>query len=172
MSAAHFRQCRDRGATLLQKGNRMGGFEIDAEAVRTLASLLDETGLGEIEYAVDEHRIRVAKLGIAAAASAPIAVNGVPAVNGASHPADADAAIKAAGAVPSPMVGTVYFQASPGDPPFIKTGDRVAQGDVIAIIEAMKVMNQIPAPRAGVVTSIDVANAQAVEFGETLLVIE
>ena len=149
----------------------MGGFEIDAKAVRTLADLLDETGVGEIEYAVDEHRIRVAKLGVGAAV-APMAVNGVPATNGASHPAVADAATEAVGAVPSPMVGTVYFQASPGDPSFVKIGDRVAVGDVIAIIEAMKVMNQIPAPRAGVITSIAVANAQPVEFGETLLVIE
>lgn len=152
----------------------MGGFEIDAEAIRTLASLLDETGLGEIEYAVDDHRIRVAKPSVGAA-FAPMAVNSVSAANGAAQPAVSDAAAKAAsaaGAVPSPMVGTVYFQASPGDPPFVKTGDRVAEGDVIAIIEAMKVMNQIPAPRAGVVTSIDVANAQAVEFGETLLVLE
>lgn len=152
----------------------MGGFEIDAEAIRTLASLLDETGLGEIEYAVDDHRIRVAKPGIGAGL-APMAVNGVPMTNGAAQPAMPDTPAKAAstaGAVPSPMVGTVYFQASPGDPPFVKAGDRVAKGDIIAIIEAMKVMNQIPAPRAGVITSIDVANAQAVEFGETLLVLE
>jgi acetyl-CoA carboxylase biotin carboxyl carrier protein len=70
------------------------------------------------------------------------------------------------------MVGTVYLQSGPGEPPFIKIGDRVNAGDVVIIIEAMKVMNQIPAPHGGIVRSIDVADAQAVEFGEVLMVIE
>lgn len=153
----------------------MGGFDIDAEAVRTLASLLDETGLGEIEYEVDDRRIRVAKPAVAMAAhAAPTMANGAEAtgVNGASHSASAESAAPIAGAVPSPMVGTVYLQASPGEPPFVKVGDSVAKGDVIAIIEAMKVMNQIPSPRSGVITSIEISNAQAVEFGETLMAIE
>ena len=153
----------------------MGGFDIDAEAVRTLAGLLEETGLGEIEYEVDDRRIRVAKpgVGMAAVAAAPVNgahVNGVEA-NGAPAPAPQSDA-KPAGATPAPMVGTIYLQAGPGEAPFVKVGDRVAAGDVIAIIEAMKVMNQIPAPHGGVVTSINVENAQPVEFGETMMVIE
>ncbi|MEK9904415.1 MAG: biotin/lipoyl-containing protein [Rhodospirillales bacterium] len=76
------------------------------------------------------------------------------------------------GAVSSPMVGTVYLQSGPGEPPFIKVGDRINPGDTVVIIEAMKVMNQIPAPHGGVVRSIEVANAQAVEYGEVLMVIE
>ena len=149
----------------------MGGFDIDAEAVRTLAGLLEETGLGEIEYEVDDRRIRVAKPGMGApvmAAAAPAAVNGAaPAANGA-----APAAGPEEGAVASPMVGTIYLQAGPGEAPFIKVGDSVKSGDVILIIEAMKVMNQIPAPHGGVVKDIRVGNGQAVEFGETLVVIE
>lgn len=143
----------------------MGGFDIDAEAVRTLAGLLDETGLGEIEYEVDDRRIRVAKPGVAQVQ--PMAA--APAVNGAAAPV---AATPEAGAVASPMVGTVYLQPGPGEPHFVKVGDRVTAGDVIMIIEAMKVMNQIPAPETGVVKSIMVENAQAVEFGEPLMVIE
>ena len=77
-----------------------------------------------------------------------------------------------AGGVSSPMVGTVYLQSGPGEPPFVKVGDRVSAGDVIFIIEAMKVMNQIPAPHGGVVKSVEVENGQAVEFGEVLMVIE
>lgn len=144
----------------------MGGFKIDIAAVRALADLLDETGLGEIEYEADDRRIRVAKqppAPVHAAAAAPLAI--APAAVG-----QGDA--KPAGAFASPMVGTVYLQAAPGDPPFVKVGDQVQQGDVLVIIEAMKVMNQIPAPRAGVVRAIEVENGQAVEFGETLLVIE
>lgn len=145
----------------------MGGFEIDVEAVRTLAGLLEETGLGEIEYEVDDRRIRVAKQGVGGAvAAAPVAM-AAPAA-----PAGAAADARPAGAVTSPMVGAVYLQAGPGEPPFVKVGDRVAAGDVIVIIEAMKVMNQIPAPHGGVVTSIHVENGQAVEFGEVLMVIE
>jgi len=143
----------------------MGGFEIDVEAVRTLAGLLEETGLGEIEYEVDDRRIRVAKPGVGMAmAAAPVAA---PAATVGAAP---DA--RPAGAVTSPMVGAVYLQAGPGEPPFVKVGDRVAAGDVIVIIEAMKVMNQIPAPHGGVVTSIHVENGQAVEFGEVLMVVE
>lgn len=144
----------------------MGGFEIDVEAVRTLAGLLEETGLGEIEYEVDDRRIRVAKPAVGMAmAAAPVAAP-------AAAPGGASADARPAGAVTSPMVGAVYLQAGPGEPPFAKVGDKIAAGDVIVIIEAMKVMNQIPAPHGGVVTSIHVENGQAVEFGEVLMVIE
>ncbi len=142
----------------------MGEFKIDEAAVRLLAGLLEETGLGEIEYEVDDRRIRVARPSMAAPAAVAMAAP----VAAPASPGDA----RLAGAVTSPMVGTVYMQSGPGDPPFVKVGDRVAAGEVVVVIEAMKVMNQIPAPHAGVVKSIEVENGQAVEFGETLLVIE
>ena len=147
----------------------MGEFKIDADAVRTLAALLEETGLGEIEYQDDDRRIRVAMPQAAAVAMPQVAPAAAPAA-GAAPAAASDA--KPAGAITSPMVGTVYLQAGPGEPPFVKVGDRVSAGDVIFIIEAMKVMNQMPAPKGGVVKSIEVENGQGVEFGEILMVIE
>jgi len=145
----------------------MGAFKIDAAAVRALAALLDETGLGEIEYEHDDRRIRVAK---------PTSVAAAPVVASALAPAAAPAGeakpAAAPGSVTAPMVGAVYLQSGPGEPPFVKVGDRVAAGDIIVIIEAMKVMNQIPAPHGGVVKSIEIENGQAVEFGEVLMVIE
>lgn len=156
-----------------EKGRWMGGFDIDAEAVRTLAGLLDETGLGEIEYEVDDRRIRVAKPGVAVAAPAALPAAAAQTNAAAAHGANGSAAAgPEAGAVPSPMVGTAYLQSGPGEAPFVKVGDRVNVGDVILIVEAMKVMNQIPAAHGGVVTDIRVENGQAVEFGETLMVIE
>ncbi|MEK9827098.1 MAG: biotin/lipoyl-containing protein [Rhodospirillales bacterium] len=145
----------------------MGSFKIDADAVRLLANLINETGLGEIEYEEGDRRIRVAMPQSSAApiVAAPIASAATP----AQMP---DREEKPSGAVTSPMVGTVYLQSGPGEPPFIKIGDKVNAGDVVIIIEAMKVMNQIPAPHGGIVRSIDVADAQAVEFGEVLMVIE
>ena len=146
----------------------MGEFKIDADAVRTLASLLEETGLGEIEYQDGDRRIRVAMP--QAAAPAPVVAASQAPSAPATPTSGGDA--KPAGAITSPMVGTVYLQAGPGEPPFVKVGDRVSAGDVIFIIEAMKVMNQMPAPKSGVVKSIEVENGQGVEFGETLMVIE
>ena len=145
----------------------MGGFKIDTEAVRLLADLIHETGLGEIEYEEGDRRIRVAMPQVSASpmVAAPVAAaTAVP-----SAPSSDE---KPNGAVSSPMVGTVYLQSGPGEPPFIKVGDRINPGDTVVIIEAMKVMNQIPAPHGGVVRSIEVANAQAVEYGEVLMVIE
>jgi acetyl-CoA carboxylase biotin carboxyl carrier protein len=146
-------------------------LKIDSELVRTLAALLDETGLSEIEYAVGERRIRVARNGggaamvmattaampLAAAGSAPGAVSPVP---------------EPAGAVKSPMVGTAYIGPQPGATPFVAVGDTVREGQTMFIIEAMKVMNQIPAPRAGRVAQILVADATPVEFGQILAVLE
>jgi acetyl-CoA carboxylase biotin carboxyl carrier protein len=145
----------------------MGGFKIDNEAVRLLADLIHETGLGEIEYEDGDRRIRVAMPQVSASpmVAAPVAT----ATAAPSAPSSDE---KPNGAVSSPMVGTVYLQSGPGEPPFIKVGDRINPGDTVVIIEAMKVMNQIPAPHGGVVRSIEVANAQAVEYGEVLMVIE
>jgi len=129
----------------------------DAELIRTLAALLTETGLTEIEYAVGDRRIRVART---AAGFAPLAVPAaLPAAAGSiEHP----------GAVKAPMVGTVYLAPQP----FVRLGDIVTEGQPLLIIEAMKVMNQIRAHRAGRVAQIVVADAQPVEFGAVLMLIE
>jgi acetyl-CoA carboxylase biotin carboxyl carrier protein len=140
---------------------------VDGELVRALASLLQETGLTEIEYAVGERRIRVVR-------GAPPAAVTV-AMPGPATAATAPAAPSAAdlpGAIKAPMVGTAYLSPQPEAPPFIKVGDTVREGQPLLIIEAMKVMNQIPAPRAGKVTQILVADGTPVEFGQPLLVLE
>jgi acetyl-CoA carboxylase biotin carboxyl carrier protein len=140
---------------------------IDPELIRALAKLLEETGLGEIEFAEGDRRIRVARP--AAAASATVYAAAAPA---SALPAAAAADAAPANAVTSPMVGTVYLAAEPGAPHFVKVGDRVREGQTLLIIEAMKVMNPIRAPRSGAVTRIMVSNGSPVEYGEPLLVIE
>jgi acetyl-CoA carboxylase biotin carboxyl carrier protein len=143
---------------------------VDGELVRTLAALLDETGLTEIEYSVGERRIRVARGGVVAPAmtvAAPMAA-GASAAQGAAP----GAAAEIAGAVKSPMVGTVYLSPQPQTPAFIKVGDTVREGQTLLIIEAMKVMNQIPAPRAGRVAQILVTDGTPVEYGQPLVVLE
>ena len=145
----------------------------DQALIRDLAGLLEETGLSEIEIEREGMRVRVARqVNVAApvyaaasshapAAAAP-AAPAAPAADPGKHP----------GAVPSPMVGTAYLAAEPGAAPFVEVGTRVTQGQTILIIEAMKTMNHIPAPKAGVVTAILVGNGQPVEFGEPLAIIE
>ena len=141
---------------------------IDAKAVRELAELLKETGLTEIEIEHNGARIRVSRGGGAAAAvAAPAPVAAAP----AATPAAAPASGPAPGSVPSPMVGTVYLSPEPGKPPFISVGKTVKEGDTLFIVEAMKTMNAITAPRSGTVTEIHVADGTPVEFGQTLCVI-
>ncbi|MDX5330855.1 MAG: acetyl-CoA carboxylase biotin carboxyl carrier protein [Pseudomonadota bacterium] len=149
---------------------------IDARLVRTLADILTETGLTEIEVERDDLKIRVARhvtvtATVAAPAAAPAAVAAAPSAP-AADAAPAAPARKAGDAVNSPMVGTVYLQPQPGAPAFVKVGDSVQSGQTLMIIEAMKTMNPIPAPRAGKVVEILVADAQPVEFGEALVIIE
>jgi acetyl-CoA carboxylase biotin carboxyl carrier protein len=144
-------------------------LSIDGGLVRQLAALLDETGLSEIEYAVGDRRIRVAKSTGPQVAFVPQPAP--PASRGAVEPASAGRA-EPSGAVKSPMVGTAYLAPQPGAAPFIKVGDRVAEGEVLLIIEAMKVMNEIRSPRAGQVTEIRVEDGVPVEFGQVLLVID
>ena len=144
-------------------------FDLDADFVRKLAKLLEETGLSEIEYAEGDKKIRCAiSLGTPVIHAAPTFA-ATPVV--ASAPASATAATVEGTPVPSPMVGTVYLAATPGGDPFVKVGDKVKQGDTLLIIEAMKVMNPIKAPKAGTIADIKVADASPVEFGETLVVI-
>ncbi|MDB9811755.1 acetyl-CoA carboxylase biotin carboxyl carrier protein [bacterium] len=154
--------------------------ENDVVFIQALAELLSAQDLTEIEvnrlYGEDNSlNVRISKtqnvVHMAAAPVAPLA-----AAAPAAAPAEAPAAIEdpAAhpGAVTSPMVGTVYLQAEPGSPPFITVGAKVSEGDTILIIEAMKTMNQIPAPKAGTVTRILVEDSAAVEFGSPLVIIE
>ena len=147
---------------------RLGGrplpFDADTELIKKLAALLDELGLGEIEYAVGDRRVRVAR-------AASTAVIAAPPPQAAPAPPQAAAAAPA-GAVTAPMVGTVYLAAQPGEPPFERLGDQVAAGQPLLIIEAMKVMNQIRAPRPGRVREILVADSQPVEYGALLMVLE
>ena len=138
---------------------------IDAGAVRELAQLLRETGLTEIEIEHNGARIRVSRGG-GPAASAPAAA--APASSGPSGPSFSG---PPAGAVPSPMVGTVFLAPEPGKPAFIAVGKNVKEGDTLFIIEAMKTMNAITAPKGGTVMEINVADATPVEFGQTLCVI-
>ncbi len=137
----------------------------DAELIRTLAALLTETGLTEIEYAIGDRRIRIAR-----------APAGSPSPPGPGAPAaphqGAAGSIEHPGAVKAPMVGTAYLAPQPGAAPFVRLGDVVAEGQPLLIIEAMKVMNQIRAHRPGRLAQIVVADAQPVEYGAVLMLIE
>ena len=143
-------------------------FAVDHELIKELTQLLDDTGLTEIEIEQDGRRIRVARQsGVVAAApvlATPLAqpVPTAVAADPAKHP----------GLVVSPMVGTAYAAAEPGARPFIEVGSKVKAGDTLLIIEAMKTMNQIPAPRSGTVVQILFEDGQPVEFGEPLVIIE
>lgn len=141
-------------------------LKVDGDLVRDLAALLEETGLSEIEYEVGDRRIRVAR-NIGTAVAAPLPAASVPA-----PPAPAASAAEPPGAVKAPMVGIVYLSPQPSAPPFVKPGDTVSEGQTLFIVEAMKVMNQIPAPRAGRVAQILVENGAPVEFGQVLAVLE
>jgi acetyl-CoA carboxylase biotin carboxyl carrier protein len=145
----------------------------DHEAIRDLAKLLDETGLSEIEIQRDGVSIRVARnigpvgsRGKSAETSAglPVAVAAPTAVptDATQHP----------GLVASPMVGVAYLGPAPGARPFVEIGSQVKSGDTLIIVEAMKTMNQIPAPRSGKVTQILIEDGQPVEYGEPLMIIE
>lgn len=155
--------------------NTKGKTGVDQELIRELAKLLDETGLSEIEIDRDGLRVRVAReLRVQAAsvtAAAPAALQGAAPLAGAAAAA-ADDPVAHPGCVRSPMVGTTYLAPEPGAANFVDIGSRVAQGQTILIIEAMKTMNHIPAPKAGTVTRILVGNRQPVEFGEPLAIIE
>ncbi|MBA4792524.1 acetyl-CoA carboxylase biotin carboxyl carrier protein [Phenylobacterium sp.] len=147
---------------------------IDARLVRKLADILTETGLTEIEVERDDLKIRVARqVTVSATVAAPAHAAPAPALAAAPPVAEAPVVAPARDdAVKSPMVGTVYLQPQPGAPAFVKVGDTVQAGQTLLIIEAMKTMNPIPAPRGGKVAEILVEDAQPVEFGEPLVVIE
>ena len=146
------------------------GDPLEGKMIRDLAAILQETGLSEIEIEKAGLRVRVARqIHVAAAMHAPATAAaagampvGAKTTDVSSHP----------GLVASPMVGTAYMAPSPGAAAFVKVGDMVTEGQTLLIIEAMKTMNQIPAPRAGRITQIIISDGQPVEFGEPLMIIE
>ena len=157
----------------------MAKFELDTDFVRKLAEILQETSLGEIELTDGERSIRIARQVVTIAAAAPVqaaaplaAASGTPAAAAAAPPAEGSDLSKHPGAVKSPMVGTAYLAPEPGKPPYVNLGDKVAVGQTLLIIEAMKTFNPIKAPKAGTVMQILIENAQAVEFGEPMMIVQ
>ena len=162
------RQPEDRTAAKSKPGEK----SVDSALIRELALLLDETNLTEIEIERAGLRVRVARnISIAAAVPSTYAPSGAVPMAAAGPAPVADLA-KHPGVVPSPMVGTVYWASEPGAKPFVEVGAKVTAGQTLLIIEAMKTMNQIPAPRAGTVTQILVDDGVPVEYGEPLVIIE
>jgi acetyl-CoA carboxylase biotin carboxyl carrier protein len=155
------------------------GGNFDKDVIRELAALLEETGLTEIEVELEGKRIRVAR-GVnltttLTTTDGPSAHSSEARETGRTlkrSPHQAEEFIVHPGTVTSPMVGTAYRSPEPGAPPFVEVGTKVAAGQTILIIEAMKTMNQIPSPRAGTVIAILVEDGQPVEYGEPLAVIE
>jgi acetyl-CoA carboxylase biotin carboxyl carrier protein len=159
----------------------------DADVIRALAGLLSETGLSEIEYAVGDHRIRVARESAGGAVLVNGQVNGGPANGNGQHPPGAAEPKESAnattvpglgtrlddpGLITAPLVGVAYLAPQPGAPPFVRVGEPIEKGQTLLIIEAMKVMNQIRAPRAGRLARILVTDAEPVEYGAALMLIE
>ncbi|MFC4168095.1 acetyl-CoA carboxylase biotin carboxyl carrier protein [Teichococcus aestuarii] len=155
----------------------MSGISFTPEAIRALAQILRETDLSEIELADGESRLRVTRsvtvAQVAVAAPAPVAAAAAPAVAvPAAAPAAAEITASTPGAVTSPMVGVAYLSPEPGAAPFVQLGARVAAGQTLLLIEAMKTFNQIKAPKAGTVTRILLESGTPVEYGEPLMVVE
>jgi acetyl-CoA carboxylase biotin carboxyl carrier protein len=165
--------------------DKADNIPIDTRLIRKLADILGDTGLTEIEIERGDLKIKISRTVQAAPAmapvqtyqalpaqpAAPIAITG-PAVASAPAAEPAAEAGPRGDLVKSPMVGTVYLQAQPGQPAFVKPGDKVEAGQTLLIIEAMKTMNPIPAPKSGVVVEVLVEDSQPVEFGEPLVAIE
>jgi len=149
-------------------------MRIDVDLVRQLAEMLDATGLTEIEVEDGDRKIRIARKA-AQVAAAPMhyaAPSPAPPAPATALPEIVASPVPSANAVKSPMVGTVYLSAEPGAKAFVGVGDRVAAGETLLIVEAMKVMNPIVAPSAGTVKAILVENGQPVEFDQPLVVVE
>jgi acetyl-CoA carboxylase biotin carboxyl carrier protein len=151
----------------------------DVEFIKALAELLHENGLTELEVKreygdADRLNVRVSRMQqvVQTTVQAPAAPSAAaPAAPAVAAPTDSDP-VNLAGAVKSPMVGTVYMASEPGSDPFVKVGDKVSEGDTLLIIEAMKTMNQIPAPHSGTIKRILASDGTAVEFGAPLMIIE
>jgi acetyl-CoA carboxylase biotin carboxyl carrier protein len=155
----------------------MSGISFGPDAIRALAQILRDTDLSEIELADKDSRIRVTR----AVTVAPVVQYAAPPPAAAPVAAAPAAAVEAApaaigaatpGVIPSPMVGVAYLSSEPGAPPFVTVGARVAAGQTVLLIEAMKTFNQIKAPKAGTVTHVLVEGGSPVEFGQPLMVVE
>jgi acetyl-CoA carboxylase biotin carboxyl carrier protein len=152
--------------------------EFDASFIGEIAQIMADTGLTEVELTKGEDKLRLSKQATMVAPVAPMAApaastapSAAPAPE-ASSAAAAESMVEHPGAITSPMVGTVYLAPSPGADTFVSVGDQVKEGDTLMIIEAMKVMNPLPAPHGGTVKAVLVGDAQPVEFGDPLIVIE
>lgn len=156
---------------------------MDLRKLKTLIDLVAESDISELEITEGEGKVRIVKAAprqesatapagayAAAATPAPLVVPAVPAAPAAAAAAEAPA-MPAGHAVSSPMVGTFYRASAPGAAPFVQVGDKVAEGQTLCVIEAMKLMNEIPSDKAGTILSIEVENGEPVEFGQTLFVI-
>ena len=160
---------------MAEKNDKTGAMQVDIDLVRQLAAVLDETNLTEIEVEDGDRKVRVARAIQAAPQMMQAAPMAAPAPAPAAAPVATAAEIATAAAVnavKSPMVGTVYLAANPEAKNFVSIGDKVAAGDTLVIIEAMKVMNPIHAPAAGTVKAILIENGQPVEFDQPLVVVE
>jgi len=155
-------------------------FVVDGESVRGLAKLLEETGLTEIEYQVGTQRIRVVRASLPATFShyappPPSTPSASPSSSTQASQTETSAPVEAPASqgetIASPMVGTAYLSTEPGAAHFVKVGDSVKKGDTLLIVEAMKVMNPIRAPRDGKVKEICIQDTQPVEFGEPLIIL-
>ena len=151
----------------------LDGPDLDKDLIRELAELLDEAGLTEIEWTQGDRTVRVVRQAgpviAGAAVASPIVSQavaesdlGTASIDHASHP----------GAVLSPMVGTAYVSPEPGAAPFVQVGAQVSEGQTVLIIEAMKTMNPIPAPKSGTIQHILVSDGVPVEYGEVLMIVE
>jgi acetyl-CoA carboxylase biotin carboxyl carrier protein len=157
-----------------QKSASESRSAVDKDLIRDLSALLEETGLSEIEIEQSGLRVRVVRGGqfiAAAPMAAPMSAAPAVALAGITSAAAPDPA-KHPGVVASPMVGTAYLAAEPGARPFVEVGSKVLAGQTLLVVEAMKTMNQIPAPRAGTVKQILIEDGRPVEFGEPLMIIE
>jgi acetyl-CoA carboxylase biotin carboxyl carrier protein len=154
------------------KSGSTGGMAVDTKLVRELADMLNETGLSEIEVEDGDRKIRVSRTLIAASVAVSAPAASAPAAAPAATLAEAAPVATPANAVKSPMVGTAYLAPEPDAAPFVSVGDKVAAGDTLLIIEAMKVMNPIIAPNGGTVKAVLVESGQPVEFDQPLMVIE
>jgi acetyl-CoA carboxylase biotin carboxyl carrier protein len=157
-------------STKADESSDMAKSAIDHDLIRELAKLLEETGLTEIEFERNGERVRVARRAKRAAAPAT-AASATSAARGAADDGPIDHTGNP-GLVTSPMVGTAYLGPEPGARAYVEIGSRVRAGETLLIVEAMKTMNQIPAPRAGTVTLILIEDGQPVEFGEPLMIVE
>ena len=149
---------------------------MDLRKIKKLIELLDESGIAEIEVTEGEESVRISRYGTAPPpmmAAAPAGSGGFPAPASEPSPAPEEERVRPKGfEIEAPMVGTMYRAPSPGAPPFVEVGSRISAGDVVCIIEAMKILNQIESEVSGSVKEILVENGQPVEYGQTLMIVE